>query len=81
MLSRRNFLILAGLGATGVAVVDPLRNLYARAVKGKSLSGKGFGSLVPDPEGLFDLPEGFQYRAFSRTGEMMNDSSFCPWSP
>ena len=78
MLSRRNFLILAGLGVTGAVVAAPLRNLYARVGQGKSLSGKGFGPLVPDPQGLLDLPEGFQYRAFSRTGEMMNDGSFVP---
>ena len=34
-------------------------------------------ALVPDPNGLLDLPHGFQYRAFSRTGEMMSDGAPC----
>lgn len=34
---------------------------------------RDFGPLVPDPEGVLDLPAGFHYTAFSRTGEIMND--------
>lgn len=77
-LSRRNFLILTGVSATGLGLAAPLQRLYARVEKGKSVSGKGFGPLVPDPQGLFDLPSGFQYRAFSKTGEMMNDGTPVP---
>lgn len=29
----------------------------------------GFGALVPDPAGIFDLPAGFSYRVISRAGE------------
>jgi secreted PhoX family phosphatase len=38
----------------------------------------GFGPLVPDPEGLLDLPRGFKYRAFSRTGDPMDDGYRVP---
>ena len=77
-LSRRNFLILTGVSATGIVLAAPLQRLYARVREGKSLSGKGFGPLVRDTQGLFDLPEGFQYRALSKTGEMMNDTHPVP---
>ena len=30
----------------------------------------GYGPLVPDPDGLFDLPSGFRYRIISRAGEI-----------
>src|SRR5262245_29850592 len=38
----------------------------------------GFGPLAPDPEGLLDLPRGFKYRAFSRTGDPMDDGYRVP---
>jgi uncharacterized protein len=31
--------------------------------------GTGYGSLVPDPNGILDLPEGFTYRIISETGK------------
>ena len=51
----------------------PLHHLFTRAAQGLSIHGKGYGPLIPDPQGLIDLPHGFQYRAFSRTGEEMSD--------
>lgn len=38
----------------------------------------GYGPLIPDPDGLLDLPRGFKYRAFSRTGEVMSDGFQVP---
>lgn len=45
------------------------------ASSGGSVAGqvRGYGSLVPDPAGLFDLPEGFSYRILSTAGERMDD--------
>ena len=76
--SRRNFLNLATASAAGVVLISPLKNFYANANTGKSVSGKGFGSLRSDPQGILDLPPGFRYRAFSRTGEMMSDGNRVP---
>ena len=77
-LSRRGFLTLTGVSATGIVLASPLANLYARAAAGKLLFGKGFGSLIPDPKGLLDLPQGFQYRAFSSRGDIMSDGNPVP---
>lgn len=41
-------------------------------------AGPGYGPLVEDPEGLIDLPEGFSYTVFSRTGERMDDGLLVP---
>ena len=41
----------------------------------------GFGPLVPDPKGLFDLPAGFSYRIVSRAGETMDDGLLVPSFP
>ncbi|RCJ28882.1 phosphatase [Nostoc minutum NIES-26] len=77
-LSRRKFFALAGASAAGTFMVSPLEALYARKANGKSVFGRGYGPLLPDPNGLLDLPEGFQYRAFSRTGELMDDGTLVP---
>lgn len=38
----------------------------------------GYGPLVPDPDGLFDLPQGFSYRVISRLGDRMDDGLTVP---
>ncbi len=37
-----------------------------------------FGSLVPDPDGILDLPAGFSYTVISRMGEEMDDGLLIP---
>jgi secreted PhoX family phosphatase len=78
MLSRRQFLTLAGAGATSAVFLSPLKALYTREAKGKIVLGQGYGRLQKDPNGLLDLPTEFQYRAFSRTGEIMSDGTSVP---
>jgi secreted PhoX family phosphatase len=41
----------------------------------------GFGPLVPDPDGLFDLPAGFSYKIIARIGEVMDDGLRVPGLP
>jgi hypothetical protein len=77
-LSRRKFFALAGASAAGTVMMSPLQALYARKANGQSVFGKGYGPLIPDPNGLLDLPRGFQYRAFSRTGDVMSNNSLVP---
>lgn len=77
-LSRRQFFTLAGASAAGTVLASPLQALYARQALGQSVRGAGFGPLQPDPNGLLDLPRGFQYRAFSRTGDRMSDGNPVP---
>ena len=77
-LSRRKFFTLAGASAAGALMMSPLEALYARKANGQSVFGGGYGPLIPDPNKLLDLPRGFQYRAFSRTGEIMSDGSPVP---
>jgi len=37
--------------------------------------------LVPDPNGLIDLPKGFSYKIISETGQLMTDGFFVPERP
>jgi uncharacterized protein len=78
LISRRRFLTAAALGTAGTALAHPLQQLYARAVAGQSLVAKGYGSLVRDPQGVIDLPTGFRYQIFSRTGDKMADGNRVP---
>ncbi|MFC3078190.1 alkaline phosphatase PhoX [Phenylobacterium terrae] len=38
----------------------------------------GYGPLRKDPNGIFDLPEGFAYRVVSQAGETMDDGLYVP---
>jgi secreted PhoX family phosphatase len=77
-LSRRQFFTLAGASAAGTVLMSPLKALYAQSANGQSIRGEGYGALIPDPNGLLDLPRGFRYRAFSRTGDLMSDGNPVP---
>jgi secreted PhoX family phosphatase len=78
MLSRRRFLTLAGASATTFALASTLKNYYARATTGKELFARGFGELISDPNGILDLPKGFQYQILSETGNLMSDRATVP---
>jgi secreted PhoX family phosphatase len=54
---------------TGATAAKPISNA-ALAV--------GYGELVKDPQNLLDLPRGFSYHAFSRTGDTMSDGLLVP---
>ncbi|NET36034.1 MAG: DUF839 domain-containing protein [Cyanothece sp. SIO1E1] len=77
-ISRRSFLSSVSTVVTSAALAAPLKSLYTQAAMGQSLLVEGFGPLQSDPEGLLDLPAGFQYRAFSQTGDRMSDGHPVP---
>jgi secreted PhoX family phosphatase len=66
-ITRRDFLGISGGAAGTLALLGPGGALASgRTVRRKS--DVPFGDLVPDPGGLLDLPEGFQYRVLSPEG-------------
>jgi uncharacterized protein len=77
-LSRRRFLTLTGSSAAGAVCLSSLQSFYAQRAFGQSVIAKGYGELIPDPAGIIDLPRGFKYRAFSRTGDLMSDGYRVP---
>ncbi|WP_448514530.1 alkaline phosphatase PhoX [Parathermosynechococcus lividus] len=77
-LQRRRFLTLAATGVGLTLFPQGLQLLYQRAAEGHSVAGRGFGSLVKDPQGLLHLPAGFQYRVFSRLGDRLSDGNPVP---
>ena len=66
---------MTGMAFTAVSasscVTRPLPNQpFIRAI--------GYGALVPNTEGLLDLPEGFSYRVLSSLGDVMSDGATVP---
>ena len=72
---RRRFLTATG-SAFGALVLSGCmsRGSHLQTVKSRA----GYGALVPDPNGLLDLPEGFSYRLISSLGDSMSDGGTVP---
>jgi len=68
-------------------MVAPLVSSFHRMERNISLSTQesagdyGYGPLVPDPEGVIDLPQDFSYKVISRAGERMTDGFYVPKLP
>lgn len=74
-LDRRNFGKSAtALAFAGLAACAPSLN----NVRSSGVGGGRYGALVPDPDGLLDLPPGFAYRVISRLGDAMDDGDTVP---
>ena len=76
MMDRRTFAgsglaTLAFLGLARHAGAQPGAETYRNQVP-------GYGPLLPDPNGLFDLPAGFSYSVISSAGEAMDDGYLTP---
>jgi uncharacterized protein len=82
-LDRRNFLKAGGmsalaltLGSTGVIGLGS--KAFADAADNPTSGFGGYGPLVPDPNGILDLPKGFHYKIISIEGDLMTDGSKIP---
>lgn len=45
---------------------------------GAAVATARYGPLLPDPDGVFELPKGFRYTIISRVGEEMDDGLLVP---
>lgn len=75
-ITRRQVLI-AGSGAVAAAFLGLKTNTVAAAPRRMD----EIGPLLPDPEGVLDLPAGYRYRVISRTGSRMADGFLVPGMP
>ncbi|WP_328874422.1 PhoX family protein [Streptomyces sp. NBC_00287] len=67
--SRRQMLARTSALGVSIAFAGNLSELFAGTAAAQNLGHTGYGPLVPDPNGLLDLPEGFRYRVLSREGD------------
>lgn len=66
-LSRRELLAASGVAVVFTGAIDAL--FTANPAAGSRGPKAGYGPLQPDPDGILDLPEGFEYRVVSREGD------------
>ncbi len=79
-ISRRDFVKSAGTVTLGfIGLHEWVGSLRARQPYGSQV--ERYGELVPDSDGLLDLPEGFTYKVLSRTGDAMDDGLKVPGKP
>ena len=70
--TRRHVLGRAGAMGAGIAFAGAISELFAGTAPTHATGGRdGYGPLIPDPDGLLDLPKGFRYRVLSREGDPM----------
>ncbi|MEM6511017.1 MAG: alkaline phosphatase PhoX, partial [Pseudomonadota bacterium] len=75
MVSRREFLV----GAGTLAFLGLSKSAIGKVSFGDlKTTAVGFGPLIPDPDKLLDLPEGFSYQVVSSLGEKMSDGFTVP---
>ncbi|MEW2634907.1 alkaline phosphatase PhoX [Streptomyces sp. NPDC048389] len=65
--TRRELLARTGALGAGIAFTGALSELFVGTAAARG--HRGYGPLVPDPDGLLDLPKGFRYRVLSREGD------------
>lgn len=72
---RRQFLRSTGSAFAAFAAAG----CAARAVGAAGVAATDdYGALVPDPQGILDLPQGFSYRELSSLGDAMGDGGTVP---
>jgi secreted PhoX family phosphatase len=67
--TRRQVLSAASALGAGIAFTGALSEVFAGTAAAQSLGHTGYGPLVPDPNGLLDLPKGFRYTVLSHEGD------------
>ncbi len=71
---------LLKVGGAAVVALSPLPFLFDRRAESPPPLAKG-RALLPDPQGLLDLPAGFTYRVVDRTFDRMSDGYRVPGRP
>jgi secreted PhoX family phosphatase len=72
-MHRRNFLGLGSAAFAGLALSGCAAGPFESA-----RTARGYGPLVADARGIFDLPRGFSYRVISSLGDTMDDGHRVP---
>jgi hypothetical protein len=74
---RRRFLYGGSAVTAAAASGFAFSHVFAR----KARAAGPYGALVPDPEGILDLPAGFTYRILERQNDPMDDGYRVPGRP
>ena len=74
--NRRGFMSVTGSAFTALLASGCVTRVTDEPTIGSAFSS--YGKLIPDQNGLLDLPEGFSYRVISSLGDAMDDGGFVP---
>jgi hypothetical protein len=77
-ITRRDLLRQASLVSIGFTSLHALVRRLESAPILRADVEYGLGPLHADPQGVFDVPAGFSYHVFSKTGERMDDGFYVP---
>ncbi|WP_156292061.1 alkaline phosphatase PhoX [Oceanobacillus salinisoli] len=82
-MDRRKFLKVSGMSTAAIALgatgfLAPGGNNILAASQNSKGTLSGYGPLVKDPGGVFDIPKGFQYRIISEEGKNLSDGRPIP---
>ena len=80
-ISRKEFLQQAGAFTLGFSGFQILTNHLSGGKVIAKQASELLGPLLPDPNGIFDLPKGFSYKIISRAGSEMKDGFILPARP
>jgi len=76
--SRRHFLRTSAAFTLGFSGLHTLFGCKQADLPNTRTISERFGPMLPDPDKILDLPEGFSYQIISRKGERMTDGFFVP---
>jgi len=77
--NRRNFIKSTGAVSLGfLGLYNFACNSKTQKKTAEEVIKAGYGPLVKDPDGIMNLPEGFNYKIISRMGTLMADGLTCP---
>jgi secreted PhoX family phosphatase len=70
-VSRRGFVAGGAASALSIALVGSLDSVFTTPAGADVGEAFGYGPLIPDPQGILDLPKGFSYKTLSAEGDDM----------
>ncbi len=69
-VSRRSLLTRSASASVGIVLTGSIPGFFGTA-HAKHGGEVGYGPLIPDPDGLLSLPEGFSYKLVAKSGETL----------
>ncbi|MFA1544957.1 alkaline phosphatase PhoX [Actinomadura chokoriensis] len=77
-VTRRGVVKGGAAGALSIALAGSLEGIFQTSAGADTGEVFGYGPLLPDPEGVLDLPEGFSYKTLSVEGDPISEGVVVP---
>jgi secreted PhoX family phosphatase len=65
-------------GAMSIALAGSLDTIFQTSANAEAGEAYGYGPLLPDPEGVLELPKGFSYKTLSAQGDTIASGVLVP---